>query len=170
MPLHIVARKVSPLAQVSYSGSAPLVNCGAAKYDPEHWRKRANEARSLADDMKDKISKQTMLQIADYLRAPRKACRTAGAVCAVPENTHLRLCCCPLSEAKQTSASKGAELLARYGRDAPSSRHSIKACRGNASHQQCATPTCSPRPFDSRDFNHRGGTNISRSPTIHLGT
>jgi len=67
MPLHIVARKVSPLAQVSYSGSAPLVNCGAAKFDPEHWRKRANEARSLADDMKDKISKQTMLQIADYL-------------------------------------------------------------------------------------------------------
>ena len=25
-------------------------------YDPEHWRKRADEARSLADDMKDKIS------------------------------------------------------------------------------------------------------------------
>ena len=34
-------------------------------YDPEHWRKRADEARSLADDMKDEISKQMMLQIAD---------------------------------------------------------------------------------------------------------
>jgi hypothetical protein len=34
-------------------------------YDPEHWRKRADEARSLADDMKDEISKQMTLQIAD---------------------------------------------------------------------------------------------------------
>ena len=32
---------------------------------PQHWRKRADEARSLADDMKDEISKQMMLQIAD---------------------------------------------------------------------------------------------------------
>lgn len=38
---------------------APLIN------DPEHWRKRADEARSLANDMKDEISKQMMLQIAD---------------------------------------------------------------------------------------------------------
>ena len=33
--------------------------------DPEHWRKRADEARSLANNMKDEISKQMMLQIAD---------------------------------------------------------------------------------------------------------
>jgi hypothetical protein len=33
--------------------------------DPEHWRKRADEARSLASDMKDEISKQMMLQVAD---------------------------------------------------------------------------------------------------------
>ena len=33
--------------------------------DPEHWRKRADEARSLAYDMKDEISKQMMLQIVD---------------------------------------------------------------------------------------------------------
>ena len=33
--------------------------------DAEHWRKRADEARSLAYDMKDEISKQMMLQIAD---------------------------------------------------------------------------------------------------------
>ena len=38
---------------------APLIN------DPEHWRKRADDARSLANDMKDEISKQMMLQIAD---------------------------------------------------------------------------------------------------------
>ena len=34
-------------------------------YDPEHRRKRADEARSLADDMKDEISKQMTLQIVD---------------------------------------------------------------------------------------------------------
>ena len=33
--------------------------------DPEHWRKRADEARSLAYDMKDEISKQMTLQIVD---------------------------------------------------------------------------------------------------------
>jgi hypothetical protein len=33
--------------------------------DPEYWRKRADEARSLADDMKDEISKQMTFQIAD---------------------------------------------------------------------------------------------------------
>ena len=47
-------------------------------YDPEHWRKRADEARSLADDMKDEISKQMMLQIADDYehRAKRAEQRT----------------------------------------------------------------------------------------------
>jgi len=40
----------------------------------EHWRKRADEARSLADDMKDEISKQMMLQIADdYERLANRA-------------------------------------------------------------------------------------------------
>jgi len=33
--------------------------------DAEHGRKRADEARNLADDMKDEMSKQMMLQIAD---------------------------------------------------------------------------------------------------------
>ena len=42
--------------------------------DPEHWRKRADEARSLANDMKDEISKQMMLQIADdYERLAKRA-------------------------------------------------------------------------------------------------
>ena len=46
--------------------------------DPEHRRKRADEARSLADDMKDEISKQMMLQIADDYehRAKRAEQRT----------------------------------------------------------------------------------------------
>jgi hypothetical protein len=42
-----------PVNELSTSGSG------------EHWRKRADEARSLADDMKDEISKQMILQIAD---------------------------------------------------------------------------------------------------------
>ena len=43
-------------------------------YDPEHWRKRADEARSLADDMNDEISKQMTLQIADdYEHLARRA-------------------------------------------------------------------------------------------------
>jgi hypothetical protein len=32
--------------------------------DPEHWRKRAEEARTLADEMQDEKSKQMMLRIA----------------------------------------------------------------------------------------------------------
>jgi len=33
--------------------------------DPAHWRQRAVEARALADDMRDDISRKTMLKIAD---------------------------------------------------------------------------------------------------------
>ena len=40
----------------------------------EHWHNRADEARSLADDMNDEISKQMMLQIADdYERLAQRA-------------------------------------------------------------------------------------------------
>ena len=46
--------------------------------DAEHWRKRADEARSLADDMKDEISKQMMLQIADdYEHRAKRAAQRA---------------------------------------------------------------------------------------------
>jgi len=49
--------------------------------DPEHWRKRAEEARTLANQMNDETSKQTMLKIAaDYDRlAERAEARAKGA-------------------------------------------------------------------------------------------
>jgi hypothetical protein len=49
--------------------------------DPEHWRNRAEEARTLADQMSDETSKQTMLRIAaDYDRlAERATLRAQGA-------------------------------------------------------------------------------------------
>ena len=37
--------------------------------DSAHWRNRAEEARTLAEDMSDETSRQMMLRIAeDYLR------------------------------------------------------------------------------------------------------
>jgi hypothetical protein len=33
--------------------------------DPEHWRKRAEDARSLARLMSDRVGKETMMEIAD---------------------------------------------------------------------------------------------------------
>jgi hypothetical protein len=49
--------------------------------DPEHWRNRAEQARTLANQMSDEVSKQTMLRIAaDYDRlAERAALRAQGA-------------------------------------------------------------------------------------------
>jgi hypothetical protein len=42
--------------------------------DPQHWRGRAEEARTLAEQMSDETSKQMMLRIADdYGRLAERA-------------------------------------------------------------------------------------------------
>ena len=42
--------------------------------DPNHWRGRAEEARTLAEEMKDEISRQMMLDIANgYERLAKHA-------------------------------------------------------------------------------------------------
>jgi hypothetical protein len=47
--------------------------------DPKHWRDRAEEIRTLADDMHDEISRQMMLRIAeDYERLAQRAEERAG--------------------------------------------------------------------------------------------
>ena len=46
----------------------PVIN------DPEHWRQRAEEARHIAEQMKDMPSKDAMLRIAkDYERLAKRA-------------------------------------------------------------------------------------------------
>jgi hypothetical protein len=49
--------------------------------DPEHWRKRAEETRTLANQMNDETSRQTMVRIAaGYDRlAERAEARAKGA-------------------------------------------------------------------------------------------
>jgi hypothetical protein len=42
--------------------------------DPEHWRQRADEARSVAEQMNEPQSKEAMLRIAkDYERLAERA-------------------------------------------------------------------------------------------------
>jgi hypothetical protein len=76
------SRPVAPTRRVGapYRKRAPtipvneLITSGSC----EHWRKRADEARSVAYDMEDEISKQIMLQIADdYERFAKRAERRA---------------------------------------------------------------------------------------------
>jgi len=54
----------------------------------EHWRKGADAARTLADDMKDEISKQMMLQIADdYERLAERAGQTEPTQGSTPRTS-----------------------------------------------------------------------------------
>jgi hypothetical protein len=47
-------------------------------YDPEHWRRRAAEARALANTLGDPDAKKTMLGIADgYDRLAKRAAERA---------------------------------------------------------------------------------------------
>jgi hypothetical protein len=42
--------------------------------DPEHWRKRAEDMRTLANEIKDPLSKEMMLRIVDdYERLAKRA-------------------------------------------------------------------------------------------------
>jgi hypothetical protein len=42
--------------------------------DPQHWRLRAEEMRTLAEDIKDMVARETMLQIAaDYDKLAKRA-------------------------------------------------------------------------------------------------
>jgi molecular chaperone GrpE (heat shock protein) len=42
--------------------------------DPKHWRERAEEARTVAEEIKDETSKRSMLRIAkDYEELARRA-------------------------------------------------------------------------------------------------
>jgi len=54
--------------------------------DPAHWRRRAEEARTIAEQMSDSPSKEAMLRIAkDYERlAERAAQRAKGAAQSAP--------------------------------------------------------------------------------------
>ena len=70
-----------------HGGSGRLQNAWADDVDKlstsgidEHWHECADEARSVADDMKDEISEQMMLQIADDYEhlAKRAAHREPG--------------------------------------------------------------------------------------------
>jgi hypothetical protein len=55
-------------------GTMIPVNELSTSVSGQPWRKLADEARSLAYDMKDEISKQMMLQIADdYERLAKRA-------------------------------------------------------------------------------------------------
>ena len=75
-PQAIMRRDKSRAGRGVYRMREPMipVNKLSTSGIDEHWHKCADEARSVADDMKDEISKQMMLQIAnDYERLAKRA-------------------------------------------------------------------------------------------------
>ena len=49
-----------PMGSRRLNGAMPFSHLN----DPEHWRDRAKEARALAEDMADPVSKEKMLDLA----------------------------------------------------------------------------------------------------------
>jgi hypothetical protein len=60
------------LSQSPFEGHLPVAKVPIN--DPKHWRKRAEDARTIADSTTDDQSKKTMLRIAeDYEQLARRA-------------------------------------------------------------------------------------------------
>jgi hypothetical protein len=56
------------------SGGAECALMVSLKDDPEHWRKRAEDLRTLAEDMSDRVAKTTLLNLAvQYESVARRA-------------------------------------------------------------------------------------------------
>jgi hypothetical protein len=46
--------------------------------DPDHWRERAEDARNVAEQLSDPVSRDMMLRIAESCDRTRRACRVPG--------------------------------------------------------------------------------------------
>jgi hypothetical protein len=73
--MYITDKQLPPgVRSAGFSLKAPCPMPASFINDPEHWRHRAEQMRTLADGMKDEISRQMMLRIAqDYERLAQRA-------------------------------------------------------------------------------------------------